>query len=533
MARRRKGTGGIEATRGGKCGMRISTPAGRRRIGVVPTREEADAILSAVRAEMAQAEHVDGITLREWGARTLDRREGEGLLASDTDRSRWAVHVARSALADIPVRSIVKRDILEWLDVMCAKRAADKRERRRLGKQTIQNALNLVRAILGAAVQRGIITENPADGVTVPRRIAPTEDPWTWLAIEEQSMIDNCAAIPEAHRAMMKFAWGTGLREGEMFNLLKKDVRVDGAHPEVTVRFGSKGHGPKSTKGKPKIRRVPLFGPGLDAARQWLDLLPRYAPRNPLGLMFPGPTGARRQKGKHIHVTRRGPDGKPRPVNPLPEYLAAAGIVIEDRHDGRSVRWHDFRHTCAASLVSGMWGRMWSLEEVKGMLGHSTVTVTERYAHLADSALRVAASETGGLKPAIGPLPHGTDANDAAQVHEIIAGATSGPRTPDLRFTKSRVSPSDLAGIDAAQVRERAYAALREIGAGGHALAGALLVDLLTAGHAEAGAALAEVASGKWGPAIGVLERLVADGASVPLPSPVPIEAGRKKRGAR
>jgi integrase len=166
---------------------------------------------------------------------------------------------------------------------------------------------------------------------------------------------------------------------------------------ESQSRSHTQAAGPKSTRGKLKIRYVPLFGLGLRAMRRWLELLPTYCPKNPLALVFPGPTGARRQPGKHLHVTRRDPEtNKPQPVNPLLEYLGAAGIVIDQRHDRMPVRWHDLRHTCAAALVSGMWGRRWSLEEVKGLLGHESVTTTERYAHLAQSALKTAAAETGG-----------------------------------------------------------------------------------------------------------------------------------------
>lgn len=55
------------------------------------------------------------------------------------------------------------------------------------------------------------------------------------------------------------------------------------------------------------------------------------------------------------------------------------------------VRWHDLRHTCASHLVSGTWGRAWRLEEVQAVLGHSSSTTTQRYAHLAPEALMGAA----------------------------------------------------------------------------------------------------------------------------------------------
>lgn len=47
---------------------------------------------------------------------------------------------------------------------------------------------------------------------------------------------------------------------------------------------------------------------------------------------------------------------------------------------------HDLRHTCAAWLVSaGV-----PLTEVRDLLGHFTVIVTERYAHLAPENVRAA-----------------------------------------------------------------------------------------------------------------------------------------------
>lgn len=119
------------------------------------------------------------------------------------------------------------------------------------------------------------------------------------------------------------------------------------------------------------MRNVPLFGIALAAAQnQSLVLDARGA-----GLgdyVWPAPRGGPRDK---------------KPPTGWRDWLLLAGI-------SRRVRWHDLRHTCAASLVSGWWGRAWSLEEVKQLLGHSSITITERYAHFSKNVLQRAADET-------------------------------------------------------------------------------------------------------------------------------------------
>jgi hypothetical protein len=65
-------------------------------------------------------------------------------------------------------------------------------------------------------------------------------------------------------------------------------------------------------------------------------------------------------------------------------------------------RIHDLRHTCAAWLVSaGV-----PLTEVRDLLGHSTVRMTERYAHLAPENVRAAVArlevQTEGRAPPSG-----------------------------------------------------------------------------------------------------------------------------------
>lgn len=72
---------------------------------------------------------------------------------------------------------------------------------------------------------------------------------------------------------------------------------------------------------------------------------------------------------------------------PLPiteKQLRASWTAAREACGLSHVRWHDLRHTCASWLVqAGV-----PIYDVKELLGHSTVAVTQRYAHLAPAHLR-------------------------------------------------------------------------------------------------------------------------------------------------
>ncbi len=76
----------------------------------------------------------------------------------------------------------------------------------------------------------------------------------------------------------------------------------------------------------------------------------------------------------------------------LTDGLSACDIMLPPRR----VRFHDLRHTCASHLVMGTWGRQWTVNEVSAFIGHSDISVTQRYAHLSVDHLAVAAAETTG-----------------------------------------------------------------------------------------------------------------------------------------
>jgi len=74
-------------------------------------------------------------------------------------------------------------------------------------------------------------------------------------------------------------------------------------------------------------------------------------------------------------------------------------------------RIHDLRRTCAAWLVSnGV-----PLAEVKDLLGHTTVRMTERYAHLAPEHVRAAVARLDGESRS----GHGGDQDDMEEGKEL------------------------------------------------------------------------------------------------------------------
>lgn len=326
---------------------------------------------------------VVALSVREWGAQWLDAREREGVRSVRDDRSRWRTHVDPAPWAALPLADVTRAQARAWLTELCERRKAHRydepgephRVRQPLAAQTLRNVLNLVRRAFGDAMQDGAIDSNPFDGLRVRRsRAASTGDRWTVLRPEEQTKA--LAALAPHERLMAQFALGTGLRQGEQMALRLCDLALDGPDRHIVVRFGRFGKPTKS--GKP--RRVPLFGLALAALLEWLPELPRFCRKNPHGLVFPNPNGT------------------PRGSRPCARFEVKVQKAI-----GRRMRWHDWRHTCASSLVAGWWGPAWSLEEVRVLLGHSTVRITERYAHFAhDVVTRAAArmrSDDGGGEP--------------------------------------------------------------------------------------------------------------------------------------
>lgn len=361
MAARKKGTGAVEeAPKGsGKYRVRarikgkITTIAGGLTLG------EANEIADAYSVIHATTELREGITLTVFGSGFLDRRERRGLRDVQNDRSTWKLRVDKTALGKLPVASITRGDVVRWRDDMVEQG---------LGKQTILNALNLLRVAFQEACDREITPSNVARDVKLGATRGRADDAELEEDLEciltPEEQVALLRAIPKLQdRAFYTFVLATGLRPSEAYWLRPDDLHVDEQY--VLVRRSRKGRATKN--GKP--RRVPLLPPALEALA-----MTRINPHYGKPWVWPSERGCRRCRAPSQWRT----------------WLELAGVQ-------RAARWvvpYDLRHTCATSLLAGWWGQPWRLEEVSQFLGHSSIVITERYARKLSATTQLAAART-------------------------------------------------------------------------------------------------------------------------------------------
>jgi integrase len=341
---------------------RLTINGVRETVDTCDTEADAWAAIDAAIAVIEEA-GADGLTVAQYVDTWLGKREANKQIRDPvSERSRFKVHIEGDPIGKIPLGGLRRGDVKAWVHRVRSKTKA----------QTTRNVLMILRGSLADALDEGRIRINPAIDHKV-RRDKQTERPWTYLTPSEQSAL--VMATPEPERWIVAFAIGSGLRAGELVTLRLVDLHERDGY--LIVRYGSAPSGPTKT-GEP--RRVELVGVARDALGKW-----RAPDANPHALVFPRTLGGFRDEN---HVLR---------WEEWKASIKGAGIT-------RRVRWHDLRHTCASSLISGWWGRQWSLEQVKAQLGHTSIKTTERYAHLAQDSVRKAAEETASVWPAEPPV---------------------------------------------------------------------------------------------------------------------------------
>lgn len=190
---------------------------------------------------------------------------------------------------------------------------------------------------------------NPVIG----RKLREPEGRVRWISKAEAAALIRAAEnLPRApHLAdFIRIALNTGCRRGELLGL--EWSRVDLRERLFYLE-------PEHTK-TAKRRSIPLNQEAYSALMGRARFRAEYCPQSPW--VFAHKTGQRMQSLKRSFKS------------------ACVLVGIEN------FRVHDLRHTCAAWLVTA---RV-PLPEVRDLLGHSTVKMTERYAHLSPDNVRAA-----------------------------------------------------------------------------------------------------------------------------------------------
>lgn len=353
------------------------------------------------------------------GVLVLEERERDGVRGHDRELSRWRCHIAPADFAQKDETEITARDIREWLRAMTQKESQGTGKRRKLSRQTINRCQSLVSAVFAKSVELELRDDNPSLNAKLRKRVdeSDTEDKWAFLTKEEQDAFDACDAIPRPDRVMTLIPANTGIRQSEWRHLRIEDVILEegNEHLRICVAGRRKKTGENLPPKSGKKRTVPLLPPALALMREWLAILPNYAPDNPENLVFPTRSGKLRQQGK--------PLGKSDTVR---RYYQTAGIKLRPH-----LHWHALRHTFASNLVTGVYGRRWTLEEIRPVLGHSSISITERYAHLGEDAIKRAVRETVAASEIIAPAEEIIPA-DLVEVVEPPPDAEPAPPRPGL-----------------------------------------------------------------------------------------------------
>jgi len=231
-----------------------------------------------------------------------------------------------------------------------------------LSVRTRSGVITLLRQMIAQAKRWELVDDVPDFEIPTP----PPPQAWTFLEADEAARLLKVCA-----RDRYLFSWApvalyTGLRTGELCGLKWGDVDLERRKLRVVRQF-SKGR--VSTPKSGKSRTVPLPQAALRALTE--QRAETY------------------MRGDWVWCDDDGA--------PITSDMIKSRFRIACRNAGvREVRVHDLRHTYASMLVR----RGVGLKVVQELLGHHSVTVTQRYAHLAPDDLS-AAVEVLDFAPAL------------------------------------------------------------------------------------------------------------------------------------
>ena len=319
-------------------------PGGPQKTRHFDRKGDAQRFLDGIRGDLAHGLYVDPA-----GGRTLFRDYAEAWRAGQVHRPSTTAQAetylrlhAYPTLGRRPIGAIRRSEIQAWVKGLSEK----------LAPGSVELVYRWVSTIFKAAVGDRLIAASPCIRVALPKRAAAEVVP---LSVSEVESL--AAAVPDRYKALIVFAAGMGLRQGECFGLtvdrvdfLRRLVRVD--RQLVSARAGVPEFGPP--KSRAGFRTVPM--PEV-VGSVLAEHLARFGP-GPAGLAFTNTLGKplrRNTAGDMWHRAAR-----------------AAGVPAW-------ATFHDLRHFYASLLIF----RGCSVKAVQKRLGHqSAVETLDTYGHL-------------------------------------------------------------------------------------------------------------------------------------------------------
>lgn len=260
-----------------------------------------------------------------------------------SDLRQLAQFVRDRSRAEVAPADVNKLVLRAWLGELSRSRSAG----------SIARKLASVRAFFRYLCREGELSDNPAELVATPkiRRKLPA-----FLSVDAASQVMDAPVDGTARsdaesardRLMLELLYGSGLRVSELAGLNLDQISLE----QNELRVLGKGR---------KERVVPLGR----AARAALEV---YLTRRPE--LRHAKSGAQDPRG--LLLTRRGTRLGVRRIQVLVQRYGTLGAGRPDLHP------HALRHTCATHMLEG--GA--DLRAIQEMLGHSSLSTTQRYTHV-------------------------------------------------------------------------------------------------------------------------------------------------------
>jgi integrase/recombinase XerC len=239
----------------------------------------------------------------------------------------------------------------EKIDVLAVRGFVARLSRDGLGKSSIARKLAAVRSFLKYVVREGRLEHNPAVGVPTPK--VPKGLPRDLTVDEMFNLLDTIPGDDIAglrDRAILELLYSAGLRVGELVSLNIEDFDLNGG----MVRVLGKGN---------KERLVPFGSKAAVALDRWLE------------------------GGKELRAKSTAPEAVF--LNLRGGRLTDRSVrrVLDRRISEAAIRGHVSPHALRHSFATHLLGAGADLRAIQELLGHSSLSTTQRYTHVSTDAL--------------------------------------------------------------------------------------------------------------------------------------------------